>query len=168
MSYADPYSFLFASLWDALEDDTTFASLVKSANRIKIDDGFKPFKETLVETSVPEVTLLPAGKVFNEQNPCDGTSVTQTVHITVVTGLRNTSRLFPVEHAILTAIYNAIYNAEATLMDLTWEETTIIKQITFLPIQEGLTYDELNRTIAGWSAIMPLDVKMFLPNTILS
>lgn len=168
VTYGDPYSFLFGSLWDVLEDDETFASLVKSTNRIKLDDKFKPFKSSLVEASVPEVTLLPAGKVFNEENPCDGTSVKQTVHATVVTGLRNTSRLFPLQHAILTAIYNAIYNNEATLMDLEWEETTIIKQIIFLPIEEGLTYDELNREIAGWSAIMPMEVKMFLPNTILT
>jgi len=167
MSYADPFSFVIGKLWDAIEANTNFKTLVSAANRIKIDAGFKPFKSTLTEASVPEVTILPAGKRLFEENPCNGATITQVVHITVSSGLRNTSRIFPTEWRIIQAIYTAINDNTDCILDEKWESYKIIKQITPLPIEEGMTYDDLNKELIGWACILPLEIKLFLPSSLL-
>jgi hypothetical protein len=167
MTYSDPFSFLLDAVWDALEANTTFCTLVKEENRIKIESNFKPFKSALVESSVPEVCILPAGKRLFDEASCGGATVTQTLHITVASGVRNISKIFPVEWNIIKAIYVALNDATSNLMDLTWDSEYIIKQITPLPLEEGLTYDDLNRELRGWAAILPLEVKMFFSNSLL-
>jgi len=163
---SDPFTFAVDAIWDVLDNHTAFAALVKEKNRIRLDAGFKPFKETLMEASVPEVAILLAGKRF-EENPCSGISIVQTLHVTVTSGLRNTSLVLPTQWRIIQAIYVAINTAATGLMSLPYESENIIKQVMFLPIEEGLTYNELNRTLEGWAAILPLEVKLFLSNSLL-
>lgn len=165
MAYNDPFSFLLDALWDALEANDDFVALVKEKNRVKIESGFKPFKSTLVEESVPEVCILPAGKRLFEEDSCGGSTIIQVVHITITSGVRNISVVFPTEWRIIQAIYTAINSS--TLTSLTWDSEYIIKQVTPLPLEEGLTYDDLNRELRGWAAILPLEVKMFFSSSLL-
>lgn len=169
MAYADPFSFLFGTLWERLELSAEFCALVKEANRIKLDTSFKPIKETLMESSVPEVMLLPAGKRMFEENPCSGRSIIQVVHVTIVSGLRNTARVFATEWAVIQAIHDAFFNETDSILTEEWESEKIIKEMNSLPMEEGLTYDdELNRTLKGWSAIWPIEFKLFVSNTLLT
>lgn len=167
MNYDDPFTFLFDELWNALERNQEFCDLVKATNRIKLKDGFRPFKETITESSIPEVVLMPAGKEFFVENPCNGSSIIQTVHATITTGTRNTSKLFPVQWRVAQAIYTAINRSSGHLFSLTWNDEAIIKDIDMLPLEEGLSYDELNRELRGWAAILPLRVKMFFTTNLL-
>jgi len=160
MSAADPFTFLVDALWEVLEGNTDFASLVSSPNRIKLDSKFQPFKKALVEASVPEVTILPAGKRFFDENDCSGATVVQKLHITITSGLKNTSSLFPVEWVIAQAIYTALNADTDNLYDELWESEKIIKSVQFFDLEEGLSYDDLNRDLKGWAAILPIEVKL--------
>ena len=166
MAYADPFSFTIDALWDALEANSDFTALVPDQNRIKLDSGFKPFKSTLVESSVPEVQLLPGGKAF-VGNPCSGQLIDFTVNVAMTTGVRNTSKILPLEWRVIQAIYTAIHQSTGDFASLEWESTTIITQVGFGPLEEGLTYDELNRELRGWAAILPLIVTLSLTNGLL-
>jgi len=166
MAYSDPFSFTIDAVWDALEANSDFTDLVPTQNRIKLDSGFKPFKSTLMESSVPEVQILPGGKRF-EENPCSGLSIVQILNIALSTGVRNTSKLLPLEWRIIQAIYTAINQSSGHFASLSWQSTEIIKSVLFQPLDEGLTYDELSRELKGWAAIMPIEVKLHLPNGLL-
>jgi hypothetical protein len=166
-TYSNPFSFLINALWEALESNTNFTDLVKEANRIKLDSGFRPFKSTLVESSVPEVCILPVGKRLFEEAPCDGATIVQSLHITVATGRERTSDLLDVEWRVIQTIAKAIYASTGHLQSLTWNAEQIIKNVNILPMEEGLTNDEVNRELRGWAAILPLEVKMFFTNSLL-
>lgn len=167
MAYDNPFSFVIDALWDALEANTNFTTLVKEQNRIKLDSGFRPFKSTLVESSVPEVCILPVGKRLFEEAACSGATVIQIVHITLATGKERTVDLLNVEWRILQAISKAIYASTGHLQSLAWNSEKIIKEVTPLPWEEGLTNDEQNRELRGWAAILPLEIKMFFTNSLL-
>jgi hypothetical protein len=165
MAAADPFTFIIETLWDVLEGNSSFLSLVSANNRIKLE-GFRPFKNPIMESSVPEVNILPAGKRLFEENDCSGCSIIQTTHITVATGLEATAKAFAVQWAITQAIYDGL-NGSSLIYDLEWEDETIIKSVNTLPWEEGLSYDDLNRSIKGWAAILPLEVKIRASRTLL-
>ena len=152
-------------MWDALEGHTSFASLVDEANRIKLE-GYSPFKKTIVEQSVPEVALLPAGKRIFEENDCSGCSTIQVIHLTIASGVQRSKDVLDVQWAVEQALYEAL-NGSSSLYDLEWESEKVIKDITLQPWEEGLSYDELNRSLKGWSAILPMEVKIRTSRTLL-
>lgn len=165
MSASDPFTFLIDLLWKTLESNNKFAELVKASNRIKLDRNFQPFKESLVEASVPEVTILPVGKRLAEERDCSGQTIIQSLHITIATGIKNTPELFATQWRIFQAIYTAINRDTEALYDEVWDGEKIIHDISYLPLEEGLSYDELNKDLKGWAAILPLDVKLYLTST---
>lgn len=164
---SDPFTYVVEALWENFENIEEFTNLVKEQNRIKIDSKFKPLKSTIVESSVPEVCIFPAGKRLFEENPCNGASIVQVLHVTVASGVQNTSKIFPVEWAICQVLYTAINKATNSLLDLTWEDERFVTRLVLLPVEEGLTYDDQNRELKGWSAIFPIEVHMFFSRTML-
>lgn len=167
MSYTNPFSFVLNAFWDILESNADFCSLVKADNRIKLESGHRPFKSTLVETSVPEVSILPAGKQLFDESTCGGAFIVQKLQLTVASGKEAINSIHDTEWQIIKSMYTAINSSTEDLMSLQWEGEEIIKQMTFLPMEEGLTNTDQNRELRGWAAILPLDVKLYLTNSLL-
>jgi hypothetical protein len=166
MSFADPFSFLWDELWTALENNSDFVDLVPNVNRIKLNTKFNPFKNALVENSTPQVCILPAGKQTFEESDCSGSTIVQNVHIVIVSGLRNTTKIFPAEWYVLQAIYAAMHDSDTTMYEDTWNSESIIKDITVMPSEETLIGDQESGYI-GWQITIPLQVKMYFSATLL-
>lgn len=153
---SNPYDILITGLWTRLENTTAFTDLVKPTNRIKIRTGFKPFKETLVESSVPEVTILPTGLVFWPEKPCDGATILQRLALYLVTGYKNTDKL----NEVLWAITQALYDYEDDLFTLEYDGSTFVIHLSLDSADIGLTYDEETKDLKGWVAVIPIEAKL--------
>jgi len=163
----DPYTMVYDALWTCLETDE-FKALVKDTNRIKYTDQGalrRPEKDMITEGDVPEVMLISGGCSYWDLRASGGASVTKTYSIVVTSGNRllDTGQFFPIQWAIT----KAMYNYETVLGALTLDTEEFVKKMSLVPTEVGLSEDENNRDLKGWSAVWSSQVMMWFTNTIL-
>lgn len=169
----DPFSQVERALWTMLEAHEGFTDRVRSGNRVKFSGGNSrsPMKDEVSAADLPEVRIIPAGKV--EQLEIDSTAchVAGTWQIQIATGDQRTDEagdlagsdkaygasVFPVQWEIL----RALQGWRTHIKTLTWSGETFVTAFKIGgPTSEGTTDTDLNRGVKGWSSILSVTVFM--------
>ena len=155
---ADPFSKVYAAIWDMLESNAEFCRLVKEGNRIKFDGVNRdPIKGQITDSDFPEVRIVPTGGETNLENTSGSGSITKNFDIQVSTGdQRLPYRLFPVEWCIL----KASLSWWEKIKSLTWQDQLFVRDARPVSISEGVSEADLNRGIKGWATVLSFTVEM--------
>jgi|TARA_R100000093_G_scaffold60439_1_gene31968 hypothetical protein len=102
----DPFTAVLKALWDILEANSEFSSLVSLGNRRKLWTGdTKIDKDSYSPADLPEVTIVPAGGTSNPVATSTGGNVIQIYRIQMLDGnLQASSSYFPLKWAIFKAL----------------------------------------------------------------
>lgn len=162
----NPFTLLYRGLWDALETNTNFTSIVQVGNRIQYDITAKekPEKRNVKTADLPEVALFSEGFEGNLTATTNTTILMHRLIWGVTTGSFNyTLGLAQVQWAILESM-----NAFCTnLTTLTWEGTNFVKHLKLLNNDDTVRDVFRNRGIEGWSCGLRFEVKIAVPRTAL-
>lgn len=106
----DPFTEVLGKLWELLETNAAFTSLVKIGNRIKLYEGsVKPLGllENRSQIDLPAITILPAGTIMNPAMTSTDAVIRQTYRIHAEDGnLLLSKTYFPLKWALFKSIVN--------------------------------------------------------------
>lgn len=159
----DPFSLVIDLIWDLLEAKDTFTDAVKEQNRIKFCDTDNPVKDSLTESSVPEVMIFPASQSPWRNRNAGGCGLNKTFSILISSGA------FEVEYinTVQWAITRAMYDFETLAAALEYESEKFVKDVTVLDTTFTLADDEANRSLKGWSAVWSVSLFLYFSNDVL-
>jgi len=154
----NPFVQVYNALWDLLEAHAGLTDLVPVGNRIKmVDDNRDPIKDQISSADVPELRLVPIGGTPHIFRTSSSSSCIKRYEIQISSGHQTVEMLYNVEWEILRAMMSWI----PTLMDLTWEGKKFVKLVRPGEMPEGVTSQDLNRGIVGWSTLWACEVTMW-------
>jgi len=157
MTYDDPLSIVFKSLWNCAEASEHVTELVRLKNRIRLDQNNDPIKRTVTDADLPELTLLTDGGNVGLQVTSSGTKITKNFAWMIATGQTLVcERILPVEFALV----RAMKNWPEHVAQETWNGKRFVNVVRMNDITEGESDPERNRGIKGWSALMNIEVEM--------
>ncbi len=160
MSSTDPFTRVYAALWDVLEKHKGFTDLVKIGNRIKhTDDGFglRPEKENIMDADLPEVNLIPVNSQILLFATSSSTQAVQEFELRITSGDQRVDRLhFPLKWQVMIAL------SKCAKLNLPF-----VKKLTIDSFTETTDDPEVNRGIKGWSARIVIGVEMWFGHTVL-
>ena len=160
---SDPFSLVHNALWTLLERHKGFTDLVKSGNRIKFTGANRaPIKDPILTADLPEVRVTPVGGASQVQMTSSSTKVIKKWSVQVSTGdQRVDAVMFPVEWEILRALNDYV----STLTALQWNSKPFVKLCRVTDISEGVSQQDLNRGIKGWSVVWACEVQMWFDSS---
>ena len=153
----DPFSLIYAYLWQLAESSMAFTSLVRLGNRIKFNDPTwqDPEKAEVSEGDLPEVVLMASQSGGNLHSTSSTSDITVTFDWVISTGDVSVTRaILPV----LFAVYAAMANWKTGLDVLTWNGKTFVKNANMNQANLGMSDVERNRGIHGWSSIWSVEL----------
>lgn len=157
MTYDDPFSIVFKSLWDCVENNQHVTSLVRLKNRVRLDQDTRPIKPTVQDADLPELTLFPDGGTVSLRATSSGTKIIKRFAWMVATGQTLvTERILPVEFALIRAMADWPTKIGAA----TWNDKPFVKRVDMTDVVEGESDPERNRGIKGWSALLTIEIEM--------
>lgn len=162
----DPFTIVYEGIWDMLEANADFCTLVKPGNRIKYNGPARPaIKDEISTADTPEVRVVPLSTEYHLQRTSNGTSITKTYGIEVSSGSTIAANgVWAVEWQIL----RAVSNWQTYLSNLVWPEgsdgSEFVKLCKPLSAAEGVRRTDLNRGIYGWSLVWAVEVEMWFCN----
>lgn len=166
----DPFTLVYNGIWECLERKDYFTDLVEEKNRIKLTDQGplrRPTKDEITEVDVPEVMLITSTTRYWEMRASGGASINKVYTILLTSGERllDTGKFFPVQWAVS----RAMYDYRDILLNLEYGDPAekFVQKTEMPSVEEGLSEEEMNRSLKGWAAIWQCDVTMWFSNTIL-
>ena len=157
MTYDDPFSLVYKSIWDCVNGNEHVTSLVKPKNKIRLDLEQHPIKPNVSDSDLPEILLIPDGASVNIRATSSGTKVTRRFAWVITTGQTLLcERILPVEFALI----RAMKSWPDTIAQATWNNKRFITRVDLGEVAEGESDAERNRGIRGWSALMNIQVEM--------
>ncbi len=164
-SDVDPITLVYEALWYLLESSPHFTSRVKSGNRMKfIGKNVDPLKDHIRDMDIPEVRIIPTSIEPHMQRTSNSSSMWKRFEIQIATGdqsLDNPAALFPVEWALVLAMSNWFTH----LQQLTWKGRKIVVRFRIPEVSEGVSDQDLNRGIKGWSAVWACEIELWFTTT---
>lgn len=154
----DPFTAIFAKLWEMVERHPRLPEMVKPGNRIKLNkpNDRNPTKEHVQEADLPELLLTTDGGTVRLHNTSSSTKVVRRYSWIVSTGDQRVNyKLYPVEWLLV----EALADWQTQISPLTFKEKTFAKRLDVLDVNEGWTRPE-NRNIKGWSALWKCEIEM--------
>ncbi len=151
----DPFSQIYAKLWDAFENHQGFTDLVKVGNRIRFDKGaVDPQREKILENDLPEVAVFEtSGENFSITPNKNSSLMGQAVYeVRVSTGEMSGETLRRVKWEILIALTKA----GVDLGDLSFVRNINVSGA----FTSSLGNTAANRGIAGWSTVFSVVVDL--------
>lgn len=161
MADKDPFTQVHDAIWDILEANSAFTSLVSAGNRIKFSDTSNvkdPIKDSVLAADLPEVRVICEAIRHHLQATSSTTFAVAVWSIQVSSGdLRFQAALFPVMWQI--------YRAMSTWKD-TFDTLTLNARAFTLPLKPqdariGVNETELLRGVRGWASVWTSEVEMF-------
>jgi hypothetical protein len=164
----DPFSLVYNALWDLLEASPEFEDAVREKNRVKFvgSNNRSPIKDRVQTADLPEVRIVPTTIFPHIQRSSTSSSVDITFEIQTSTGeqvLDQPLTLFPVQWCILMAMSNW----ELHLKQLTWHNDHFVKLAKPTEASLGVSDDDLNRGVKGWSAVWACSMQLWFTTTYL-
>lgn len=158
----DPLTIVYNALWDLLEDDADFTSLVSVNNRIKFVDDESPMKNQAITADYPEVRIVSVGTRPHLLRTSSGSSMVKQFAIQVLTGdQRLDAKLFPLEWTI----YKVMNRGIPALLELTYDGRKFIKNLKATTVSDSFMYAQLNPHIKGWTSIWSCEVEIWFRNS---
>lgn len=153
---SDPFSMTFAALWELAESSPRLGQIVRMGNRIKLSDR-DAFKPQVQSADLPELILVSEGLSGNLHETSSTSRFTRNYAWLISTGdMRLTHLLYPVEWALVTAMLRW----KETLSRLVWRGDQFVKRAQITTVDEGVSDQDRNRGIAGWSSVWRVEVEM--------
>lgn len=155
----NPFSLLFNALWD-LAESPSMETLVKPGNRIKfnLETTRDPQKTEVMDADLPELVLMVESASGNIHANSNQSSLEREYAFWLSTGdFRTNYRLHPVEWAL----YCAMADWKSVLGALTWRDKKFVKKLDFVGGTTGISNQQLNRGITGWSSIWRCRITMY-------
>lgn len=158
----DPLSRIEEELWFALESHAGLAALVQVGNRPKLTGPQdQPFKDSLTNSDVPELSMLPAGgeaDTVGQGVSSSSVGVILRWSIGIVTDEIRTNRLnsvHPVLWACLQALWRVKYGANNPL-----DYVNLIRATAFF---DQVTDPVKDRGAQGWKGVLQVEVRAVFP-----
>ena len=159
----DPFTQVLDKLWEFLEAYEPFASLVKLANRIKVQGSNRtPYKAEVQDSDLPEVIIVPAGGETHLFRTSDSSSAVQLFEIRGTTGDLRTDRLFfPLKWALIRGVARMGH-------DLGIESDVFkVTKVSVMEAADTQADEDANRGTQGWSCRLVLAVELWFQNATL-
>lgn len=158
----NPFTRVYAAIWDCLESSPHFKELFKPGNVVRYDqtpDRGK-LKETIATADLPEVILIDSGAQFNPMNTSSTSMFLCTFDLMISTGDYNWSQYLAAINWMVACNWS---KWKTKLGTVTWRGTHPVKICRVLDIQTGESIPSRNRGIEGFTTIWKLQVEMHLP-----
>lgn len=152
----DPFSLTYNALWRLVERNVALRSMVKTGNRIKYTNQDRP-KTEISHADTPELALTVGGARFNERNNTTSTGLTKIFTWGVVSGDEVINEVY---HPIQWELYRSMMDWRCELCKLEWCNCKFVQDCQLLTAEEGKLFEDLNRDIQGWAALMNVEVQM--------
>jgi hypothetical protein len=155
----DPYTQVLNRLWDILEAQSAFTSIVKAGNRIKFtsQDGLNPIKETIAAGDVPEVVIEPTTSqtqfAFTSQDVKEDAA--WSLKMATVDLRLNYGLVLPLRWVVFKTLYAAGDTLGLDFVDKT--RVTASMRNTYDPIE--------SRGSKGWTELMTITTRLVFPKT---
>ena len=160
MSATSPFSLVFDSLWELMDNSPLITALVKEGNKIKFnkDNIRNPLKDAILSNDVPELILVCEGSSLINPHATSCTSqINRRYSWLLSTGdMRVHEHFFDIEWAV----FVSMLNWKNTVSPLTYLDSTFAKRCDMLDATNGLSDPERNRGIKGWSAVWRCEIEM--------
>ncbi len=152
---ANPLTQVTDALWDMLEGNSEFATLVATGNRLKYDDR-DPEKDATMYADFPWVRIRETAAQAHIYHTSNMSSFTKRYFIQVATGEQSLTSTHDVEFAVIRAYADWV----TYLTDLVWtgDGEKFVKESSLLTAEQMLDNEEVNRGIRGWSTIWACSV----------
>jgi len=159
MADIDPFSQVYDWLWDLLEANTSFATLVKPGNRIRFDGtAANPVKEITSDADYPEVMIELAGGLPTPVNTSSSSSVIQRFAVSVSMGTLRLAAFLPLKWAI----YCGLAKWLSSHRNLKLGGQPFVVKLAITSADEVRHKDgEDERGTMEWFALWYVDVEMF-------
>jgi len=153
----DPFTQIHDKLWETLEDDETFCSLVDAGNRIKYSrTKERPRKNERMSADMPEVTIIPEGGSIDLHLTSHAVIMTRRFTIVLQSGsLRANLQLYPLEWQVLKILYNA-----SDTLNLSFVKRFRITNATLTREDTEAVNNRLQ-----WSSSLSVEVDAIIPKT---
>jgi len=153
----DPFSILYAHLWDVFNTSPYLQNVVRTKNRVRFDENDRdPYPQQIQDGDLPEVILDVTGCAVNLQQSSCTTSVDKRLAFLVCTGdQRINSRLFPIQWQML-CMFTKL---QRTSQDIQWNGKSFVLAFEITDMTEGLSNPQ-NRGIKGWSSVLNFVAKL--------
>lgn len=163
LEYEDPFSLIYATFWEAVEENSSLKDMVREGNRIKfIKDGpdHEPRKPMTTQGSTPELILVP--DLFIPTVTLDNAQaeMARSWNWVIRTGDRLLHKaLFPVEYNL----FLAMLDAKKRFLKLKWKGSTLVNHFSIdrgsasIPDIDRETRNPLN---IAWYSIWTMTTKI--------
>lgn len=158
----DPFTQIYDAIWDLLEANEEFTSLVKLGNRIRFDGSVRnPLKERVSNADFPEVILVMVGGEINQKFSSTSVQITKTFRVMVNSGtLKASVHLFPIEWAALKAIH-----AGMDTLNLSFVKRLRIGNVEYSLLDSRTENPSAKNSVIQWVGVLDLVVDMVIPIT---
>jgi hypothetical protein len=159
MDELNPFNMVFRELWVLAEASVPLSALIKKKNQVRYDSDTvrNPLKDKALPADLPELHLLPAN-ITNANlgySSC-ASNITAQYTFIIVTG----DKRAVLANNIQFALFSALQAWQTILYPLEWRNTKFVKRANWLGANVGLSNQDANRDISGWSAIWTAEVEM--------
>lgn len=160
LSKRDPYSMVVDGLWELLEQDSEFGTLVKPGNRVKFTGkNREPLKEEVGTSDLPEVRIVPTGSTPRQHGSSCSYVDTVTFEVQVASG---DQRLDAYHLPLKFIVMRLMYRVQEFLKErVIWNNEQVVQVARPVSVREGYSEADLNRGIVGWSAVWGVEVQLW-------
>lgn len=156
---SNPFNLVHNKLWDMIERVPDVDDIVAKGNRIKYNSTVSRDieKQRIQAADVPELSLVTEGGPVRMQNTSSTTMITRRWTWVIATGDKRLNEfLFPVEWMLIGALLN--WKSELTALE--WDSQRFVHRCDVLDTLEGMTAQDRNRNMVGWSSLWRCEVEM--------
>lgn len=161
-SSSDPFTLVHDAIWAALWEHKPLARIVRPGNRVRFGSDARDLPpEEIAAADLPELRLVPSGGGAGSERASDGTSylVRYTVGLAtgdlMATGDRGVN-------ALHFEVLRAMSGVASRLLALQYNGHQLVLTSSSGDVTQGVTDPEYNRGIRGWSALVQVEVKLWL------
>ena len=162
-SELDPLSQIYNAAWARLETSARVQSLVRTGNQIKFNktSRISPEKFEISDGDLPELILTVSQLEANLLANSSSSRFLLKMEFWISTGdprVVASSSILP----LIWAIFCAMATWPGPLLDLTWFGQRFVTRTDLKEGTTGLTDQEKNRGVRGWSCIWGLEVELYV------
>jgi hypothetical protein len=160
LAEGDPFTEVLNALWSLLEASVEFTTLVPPGNRIKFTGAnTNPVPEEVSLSMVPEVRLICTSSEPHPYRTTNSHSSMQRFEVQVSSG---DQRLDAMHNPLKWIVFKALKDVEKQLLAMVrWKGEAVLKLAKPVTISEGVSRQDLNRGIIGWSSVWGVECELW-------
>ncbi len=152
----DPFTLVYSTLWDLIENNDEITDLVHVGNRVKFDDARAP-KESIVDADTPELQLRPESFITSIKATSSTTDIVKDYTLFISTGNWDLEEHF---NRMSWELIRACISWDTILTAIKWNDKAFVFRFELLDAQEGTSELDLERGLDGWAALWRIQVYM--------